>query len=94
MGSTQVFFVKSLESDDVISCQGSRDCLRLSGGLDMFLDATEVDIELVEGCEEGAEGCAFSHLGEGIDVLGEALAAVAELAIGTGDIGVGVVDIP
>ena len=59
----------------------------------MFLDAAEVDIELVEGCEEGAEGCAFSHLGEGIDILGEALAAIAELTIGTGDIGVGVVDI-
>ena len=54
----------------------------------MFLDAAEVDIELVEGCEEGAEGCALSHLGEGVDILGEALAAVAELAIRSGYIGV------
>lgn len=59
----------------------------------MLLDATEVDVELMEGCEEGAEGGAFGHLGEGIDILGEALAPVAELAIRTWDIGVGVVDI-
>ena len=59
----------------------------------MFLYATEVDVELVEGCEEGAKGRALSHLGEGVDIFGETLATVAELAIGTGDVGVGVVDI-
>ena len=59
----------------------------------MFLYATEVDIELVERCEEGAEGGTLGHLGEGIDILGEALATIAELTIRTGDVGVGVVDI-
>ena len=59
----------------------------------MFLEATEVDVQLVEGCQKGAEGGALGHLGEGIDILGEALATVAELAVGTGDIGVGVVDV-
>ena len=59
----------------------------------MFLEATEVDIELMQGCKEGAEGGALSHLGEGVDILGEALATIAKLAVGTGDIGVGVVDV-
>ena len=61
--------------------------------LDVLLESTEVDVELVERCQKGAEGCALGHLGKGIDILGEALAAIAELAVGTGDIGVGVVDI-
>ena len=59
----------------------------------MFLESAEVDVKLVEWCEEGAEGCASCHLSKGIDILGEALAAVAELTVGTGDVGVGVVDI-
>ena len=59
----------------------------------MFLESAEVDVKLVEGCQEGAEGCACCHLSKGVDILGEALAAVAELAVWTGDVGVGVVDV-
>ena len=68
-------------------------CCQKSFNLDVFLKSTEVDVELVEGCQEGAEGCACGHLGKGIDILGEALATIAKLAVGTGDIGMGVVDV-
>ena len=61
--------------------------------LDVLLESTEVDVELMERCQKGAEGCALGHLGKGVDILGEALATVTELAVGTGDIGVGVVDV-
>ena len=59
----------------------------------MFLDSTEMDVELVEVLQQGAEGSAFGHLGEGVNILGEALATVAVLAVWSGDVGVGVVDV-
>lgn len=59
----------------------------------MFLNSSEMDIQLMEMLQKGAKRCAFGHLGEGVDVLGEALTTVAELAIGTRDVGVGIVDI-
>lgn len=59
----------------------------------MFLDSTEMDVQLVEVLQQGAEGGAFGHLGEGVNILGETLATVAVLAVWSWDVGVGVVDV-
>ena len=62
-------------------------------GLDMLLESTEVNIELMEMLQQGSKRCALGHHGEGIDILREALATIAELAVRTRDVGVGVVDV-
>ena len=61
--------------------------------LDMLLESTEVDVELVQRLKHLAKRSACGHHGEGVDILREALAAIAELAIRARNIGVGVVDV-
>ena len=61
--------------------------------LDMLLESTEMNIELVQMLKESSERSTSGHLSEGIDILREALATIAELAVRTRDIGVGVVDV-
>ena len=62
-------------------------------GLNVFLDPTEMHIQLVKMLQKRSERRALRHLGEGVHILWEALATIAVLAIRTRHVGVRVVDI-
>ena len=61
--------------------------------LNMLLNPTEMDIQLVQMLQQGSQGCALSHLGKSVNILGEALTTITELTVRAWDIGMGVVDI-
>lgn len=61
--------------------------------LDLLLESSEVDIQLVKMLQEDTERSALSHLGKSVYILGKTLASIAKLAIGTGNVGVSVIDI-
>lgn len=68
--------------------------LRLTAySLDVFLNSSKVNVQLMQVLKQGAQRGALGHLGEGVHILGEALAAVAQLAVGAGHVGVRVVDV-